>query len=154
MTVIRTQNRILCFRFQRASSVQRQTDTLRRLAQQRDVAQRLQTPAPQNLMRPERPHARGTGDCDSGGMIITNPMAAGYAMGGDGGGGGVTPVLLLSDNGGGVSLSENGDLAIGGAGASRRNRRPVPPPYASSAAADSSILRASVRAERDGTYLV
>ena len=105
-------------------------------------------------MCPVLPH--GNGDCDGGGggsMIITNPMAAGYAVGDvGGGGGGVTPVLLLSDNGG-VSLSENGDLAIGGVCASRGRGRPVPPPYASSTA-DSSILRASVRAERDGTYLV
>ena len=134
--------------------MQRQTDTLRRLAQQRDVAQRLQTPAP-SLLRPERPNndgCDGRGGGGGGAMIITNPMAAGYATtvypdGGGGGGGG--PVLLLSDEGG-VSPSENGDLTMGGA--SRGRRRPVPPPYASPA--DAVVMRANVRAEEDGTYLV
>ena len=135
-------------RFQRASSVQRQTDTLRRLAQQRDVAQRLQTPAP-SLARPEQHLSDGR---SGGAMIITNPMAAGYAtteIHPDGGGG---PVLLLSDDGGVAPAAgeENGDLlTMGGAG--RGRRRPVPPPYACPA---DAIIVANVRAEEDGTYLV
>ena len=143
---------LIRFRFQRASSVQRQTDTLRRLAQQRDVAQRLQTPAP-SLPRPERQPSHDGSDGRGGGsaMIITNPMAAGYAtttVTVDGGGG---PVLLLSDDGGVSPTSgENGDLMMGGA--SRGRRRPVPPPYASPA--DAVVMRANVRAEDDGTYLV
>ena len=140
---------MIYFRYQRASSVQRQTDTLRRLAQQRDVAQRLQTPAP-SLMRPERPND-GCDGAGGGAMIITNPMAAGYAtpFAGNGGGGG-GPVLLISDEGGVSPSGENGDLAMGGA--SRGRRRPVPPPYASQS--DAAVLRANVRAEVDGTYLV
>ena len=133
-------------RFQRASSVQRQTDTLRRLAQQRDVAQRLQTPAP-SLARPERHLSDGRSG--GGAMIITNPMAAGYATTAvhpDGG-----PVLLLSDDGGVAPAAgeENGDLTMGGA--ARGRRRPVPPPYACPA---DAIIVANVRTEEDGTYLV
>ena len=135
-------------RFQRASSVQRQTDTLRRLAQQRDVAQRLQTLAP-SLARPEQHLSDGRGG--GGAMIITNPMAAGYATTAvhpDGG-----PVLLLSDDGGvaphAAGEENNGDLTMGGA--ARGRRRPVPPPYACPA---DAIIVANVRAEEDGTYLV
>ena len=129
--------------------MQRQTDTLRRLAQQRDVAQRLQTPAP-SLARPEQHLSDGRGGV-GGAMIITNPMAAGYATTAvhpDGGGG---PVLLLSDDGGvpPAAGEENGDLTMGGA--ARGRRRPVPPPYACPA---DAIIVANVRAEEDGTYLV
>ena len=82
-------------------------------------------------------------------MIITNPMAAGYATTAvhpDGG-----PVLLLSDDGGVAPAAgeENGDLTMGGA--ARGRRRPVPPPYACPA---DAIIVANVRAEEDGTYLV
>ena len=127
--------------------MQRQTDTLRRLAQQRDVAQRLQAPAP-SLARPGQHLSDGRG-VGGGAMIITNPMASGYAttIPPDGGGG---PVLLLSDDGGVAPAGEeNGDLTMGGA--ARGRRRPVPPPYACPA---DAIIVANVRAEEDGTYLV
>jgi hypothetical protein len=118
-------------RYQRASSVQRQTDTLRRLGQQRDVAQRLQTPAPSMQQSAAAGGGRGPG-----GIIVANPNFMGYTD--DGG-----PVLLLSDDGG--RTTEDGNASFGGGDAGLMGRRPVPPPY---------LGAANVRHEEDGTYLV
>ncbi len=126
-------------RYQRASSVQRQTDTLRRLAQQRDVAQRLQTPAPSLQQQPPPGDQQATSAMNSGALIVTNPNFMSF---GDGG-----PVLLLSDDGG--CSPDEGDASFGG-GDGGLLGRPIPPPYMS----DVHVMRPNVVVEDDGTYLV
>ena len=155
-------------RYQRASSVQRQTDTLKRLAQQRDVTQRLVQAPPLNQQQQQRPTQinitdnPGVGvtyDAPSGGPIIFLQDDPGDFVPVVGGGG---HSQVPSPNGSSLMLASSGTLE-------RRRmqqldvddplgslRRPAPPPFMMmmTGSGRNSSNASTGGGGQDGTYLV